>query len=146
MFTPHRPSTLIPAFVAILTFALSTPIAVHAEDQTPADEPVLAAEGQVPALTPVAGPSWDETSGYRSVEVSRAEAPVAASGATSPDDLPAALASGQRAESAHLATAPLPDASGGANSDDRIANALFGDEASGDGSVEPPHTQRRTER
>jgi hypothetical protein len=140
MFTPHRPSTLIPAFVAILTFALSTPIAVHAEDQILAGEPVLAAEGQVSALAPGAGPSWDETSGYRSVEASRAVmAPLL-------DTLPAALASITRTESALLATVPLPDASIGANSDDRIANALFDNESSGDGSVEAPCTQRRTQR
>ena len=113
MFTPHRPSTLIPAFVALLTFALSTPVAVHAEDQILADEPVLAAEDQVPALAPVAAPSGEETSGCRSVEASRA-----------------------------TITVSLPDDSVRANSDDRIANALFGDEASGDGSVEAPRTQR----
>jgi hypothetical protein len=43
---------MIPAFVVILTVALSAPIAVHAEDQILADEPVLVAEGQVPALAP----------------------------------------------------------------------------------------------
>jgi hypothetical protein len=49
----------------------------------------------------------DESSGYHAFEASRA----AARGATSPDYLPTALATGQRAESAHLATVPL---SGGA--------------------------------
>jgi hypothetical protein len=88
---------MIPAFVAILTFALSAPIDIHAEDQ-------------VPALTSVVGPSWEETS---AVEASRA-----------------------------TTTVFLPDDSVRANSDDRIANALFGEESSGDGAVEVPRTQR----
>jgi hypothetical protein len=185
----HHSRTAIAAFVAVLTFALSTPFAVNAEDQVLVEEPVLTAEDQVPALAPVAGPSWDETSGYGAVEASRATighpaasttqvpsdvrwAParvivpgasleamrvlaaqqalqsrdlgsmqedalfaVVAAGASwdetsgygsveasraanalpdvpaasvSPDFIPAALASGQRAESAHLATVPLP--------------------------------------
>jgi hypothetical protein len=108
---------MIPAFVAILTFALSAPIAVHAEDQILADEPVLGAEDPIPSLAPVAAPSGEETSGYRSVEASRA-----------------------------TITVSLPNDSVRANSDDRIANALFGDEASDDGSVETTRTQRRTER
>jgi hypothetical protein len=81
--------------------------------------------------------SWDETSGYGSVEASRAAMAlpeVPASGGTSPDYLPAALASGQRSESAHLTTVALPGAAVGADSDDRIANALFGDQSSGCGS------------
>ena len=131
MFTLHRPPTVIPAFVALLTFALSAPIAVHAEDQILADEPVLAADAQVPALAPVAGPSWGETSGYGSVEASRAAI------APPPDTLPVALANGTRPESAHLATVAFPDDSVRVNpSDDRIANALFGEKAYGDGSGE----------
>jgi hypothetical protein len=189
MPTIHHSRTAIAAFVAVLTFALSTPFAVNAEDQVLVEEPVLTAEDQVPALAPVAGPSWDETSGYGAVEASRATighpaasttqvpsdvrwAParvivpgasleamrvlaaqqalqsrdlgsmqedalfaVVAAGASwdetsgygsveasraanalpdvpaasvSPDFIPAALASGQRAESAHLATVPVP--------------------------------------
>ena len=50
MFTLHRPPTVIPAFVALLTFALSAPIAVQARDPMLAEVPVLAAEDQVPAL------------------------------------------------------------------------------------------------
>jgi hypothetical protein len=139
--------------------ALAAPIAVNAEDGVRTTEQVLAAEDQDPALAPAA-PSWDETSGYGSVEASRAAnalaalpvvittqvpsdvrwapepgpawlaasraaaarraapafpewdaarwSPVEPSQATSPDSIPAALASGQRAESAHLATVPLP--------------------------------------
>ena len=95
MSTLHRPRTVIPAFVAMLTVALSAPIAIHAEDQ-------------VPARASVVGPSWEETSA------------VEASGATT--------------------TVSLPDDSVRANSDDRIANALFGEESSGDGAVETPRT------
>jgi hypothetical protein len=65
--------------------------------------------------------------------------------ALSSDYLPAALASGWRAESAHLATLALPDDGVRAASDDRIA-ALFGDQASADGSVVAPciRTSTRT--
>jgi hypothetical protein len=50
----------IPAFVAVVAFALSTPFAVAADDQ-------------VPVLAPDTAPTWDETSGYGAVEASRAE-------------------------------------------------------------------------
>jgi hypothetical protein len=134
-------------------------------------------------LAPVAAPSWDETSGYRSVEASRATighpaastsasttqvpadvrwapagsawlaasraaaarraapdvpewdavrwSPVEPGPATNSDYIPAALASGQRVESAHLAAVSLPGEAVSVNpSDDRIAAALFGDELS----------------
>jgi hypothetical protein len=175
----HRSRTAVSVFVTVLTFAFSTPFAVHADEQIIAEEQVLAAEEQDPALAP-AGPSWDETSGYGSVEANRAAAHVhlapivgpswdetsgygsveavranighdyevsgdaatgheasaavglswddtsgygsveasraAASALLAPvaapstciDYIPAALASGRRAESAHLATVPLP--------------------------------------
>ena len=80
-----------------------------------------------PALTG-ADPTGDESSGYHAFEASRA----AARGATSPDSLLTALATGQRSESAHLATVPLPGDAVRANSDDRIANALFGDASRGE--------------
>jgi hypothetical protein len=102
--------------------------------------------GQDQALTiaAAAARSWDETSGYGSVEASRAAAsalladpgptwlaasraaaarraapafpewdagrwsPLPLCEATNPDRVPAQLARGQRAESAHLATVPLP--------------------------------------
>ena len=69
---------------------------------------------------------------------------VPASGGTSPDYLPAALASGQRSETAHLTTVALPGGAVGADSDDRIANALFGDQSSGQDTVvaDPHRTQR----
>ena len=232
MPTIYRSRTAISAFAAVLILALSVPIAVYAQEQVPAEERVLVAEDQGPALAPVAGPSWDETSGYGSVEASRAaialptlsttteanrvlvaqhalqdgdlgsmqeevlfavvaassswdetsgygaveasraanalatmsaavtasqvpsdarRAPagviapgssVAASQVTNPDYLPAALASGDRTESAHLATVALPNDSMRADSDDRIANALFDDES---GDVDAP-VRRRTQR
>ncbi len=60
MSTIRRFRTAIPAYVTMLTFALSAPITVNAEEQ-------------VLVLAPDAGTSWDEASGYRSVEASRAE-------------------------------------------------------------------------
>jgi hypothetical protein len=93
-----------------------------------------------------AGQSWDQTSGYGSVEASRAtighpvasttqvpadvrwapagtigqESSIEASVAVSPDYLPGALASGTRSESAHLATIALAVDP----SDDRVAALL----------------------
>jgi hypothetical protein len=63
-----------------------------------------------------------------------------------PDSIPAALTSGQRAESAHLATVALPDNGVRAASDDRVAAALFGDQSSAYGSVVAPciRTSTRT--
>jgi hypothetical protein len=121
------------------------------------------------------GQSWDETSGYGSVEASRAanalpaapaasttqvpadvrwapggviapESSVEARGGANPDYLPAALASGTRTESAHLATVALPDDAVRVNpSDDRIAAALFDDEPSGgeDATVAVLHRTQR---
>jgi hypothetical protein len=73
-----RIRTAIPIFVAVLAFALSVPIGVNAEEQFAVDEQTLAVEDQVPALAPAAGPSWDEMSGYSSVEASRAANALAA--------------------------------------------------------------------
>src|ERR687897_390753 len=97
MSTSHRSRTAVSAFVAVLTFALSTPFSVNAEDEVivslQEEEQVLTAApadlswdetsgyGSVEAsraaasalYAPVAGPSWDDTSGYGSVEASRAE-------------------------------------------------------------------------
>jgi hypothetical protein len=78
MSTTRRIRTAIRIFVAVLAFALSAPIAVNAEEQFAVDEQTLAAEDQVPALAPVAGPSWDEMSNYGSVEASRAANALAA--------------------------------------------------------------------
>jgi hypothetical protein len=66
MSTTKRSRTAISVFAAMFTIALSTPLMVNAEDQ------IIGAEDQVIALAPVAGPSWDETSGYGAVEASRA--------------------------------------------------------------------------
>jgi hypothetical protein len=71
----QRSRTAIPVFAAVLVFALCAPIAVNAKDE------VIAAEEPLLVAAPAA-PSWDETSGYGSVEASRAEisalfAPVA---------------------------------------------------------------------
>jgi len=100
-----------------------------------------------------AGQSWDETSGYGSLEASRVAnalpvapgasttqvpadvrwAPAGTSGpessrAASRDDLPVALGTGTRSESVHLATIALAvDAVGVNPSDDRIAAALVTD-------------------
>jgi hypothetical protein len=72
MSTIHRFRPAVSVLVTVLTFALSAPITVHAEEQVVAEEQILAAEEQIPALAAVAGPSWDESSGYGSVEASRA--------------------------------------------------------------------------
>ena len=125
----------ISACAAVLVFALCAPIAVDAEDEVRTDEQVLAAEDHDPALAPAAAvtvttqvPSdvrWAPEPGHAWLAASRAAAarraapafpawdaarwsPVEPSQAASPDAIPAALASGQRAESAHLATVPLP--------------------------------------
>ena len=97
MFTLHRPPTVIPAFVAILTFALSAPIAVHAQDQMLADE---------------ASPRAEDDPGPGAGQRPRGVRPVA-------------IAPWKRAARPSLSS--LPDDSVRANSDDRIANALFGD-------------------
>jgi hypothetical protein len=62
----QRSPKAISAFAAVLVFALCAPIAVNADDE------VIAAEEQLLVAAPAA-PSWDETSGYGSVEASRAE-------------------------------------------------------------------------
>jgi hypothetical protein len=72
MSTIHRFRPAVSVLVTVLTFALSAPITVDAEEQVVAEEQIVAAEEQVPALAPVAGPSWNESSGYGSVEASRA--------------------------------------------------------------------------
>jgi hypothetical protein len=81
------------------------------------------------------GSSWDQTSGYASVEASRVtigHSGAPAIGGTMPDYLATALASGQRTESAHLAAVSLPGEAVSVNpSDDWIAAALSGDELSG---------------
>ncbi len=63
MSTKHRSRTAMAAAGAVLAFALSAPIAVHAEDQVSAmEEPVLVTEEQGPALAPITAPAEDATS------------------------------------------------------------------------------------
>ena len=64
--------TGISTFVAILAFALSSQLFVTAQEQV-VEGQTLAAEEQVPALAPDPGPSWEEESGYLSVEASRVD-------------------------------------------------------------------------
>jgi hypothetical protein len=58
MHTIRRSRSSFMFITTLLAGALFAPVSVNAEDQ-------------VLALAPVAGPSWDEASGYRSVEASR---------------------------------------------------------------------------
>jgi hypothetical protein len=120
----HHSRTAIAAFVAVLTFALSTPFAVNAEDQVLVEEPVLTAEDQVPALAPVAGPSWDETSGYGSVEASRAAHALAVVPETSTTQVPSDV---------RWAPARV------------IASGALWDETSGYGSVEASRAARASQ-
>ena len=83
MSTIHQFRPAVSVFVTALTFAFSTPFAVNAEDEVI----VSLEEAQVLVAVP-AGSSWDETSGYGSVEASRAAASalLAAGTASSWDD------------------------------------------------------------
>jgi hypothetical protein len=69
----QRSPIVVSVFAALLVFALSAPIAVDAEDQVVTEDQVVAVVDQDPALA-LAPASWDETSGYGSVEASRAVA------------------------------------------------------------------------
>jgi hypothetical protein len=128
----HR-SRAVSSLVAVLMLTLAAPIAVHADDEVLVEEPVLAAQDQDPALAPAApvmfpaqvspdvrwapGPAWLAAS--RAAAARRVApafpawgaarwSPLPLCEATNRDSMPAQLASGQRAESAHLATVPLP--------------------------------------
>jgi hypothetical protein len=119
MFTTRRFQSAIPAFVAMLTFSLSAPIAVNAEEHVAAEEQVLAAEDQDLALAPIAGPSWDEVSGYGSVERTRINVSALWSGPVIPNQ--------EQAQAyAAAAVATLWDATSGYGSVEatRAANAL----------------------
>jgi hypothetical protein len=63
----------VSSVVAVLLLTLTAPIVVHADDQIIVDAHILAAQEQDPDLAPTV-PSWDESSGYGSVEASRAAA------------------------------------------------------------------------
>jgi hypothetical protein len=73
---------------------------------------VISGREQALAFAAAAATFWDATSGYGSVEANRAAASALVALVVAPtrcsDSVPAALASSQRAESAHLATIPLP--------------------------------------
>ena len=71
----HRFRPAVSVLVTVLTFALSTPFSVNAEDEVI----VSSQEEQVLTAAP-ADLSWDETSGYGSVEASRAEVSALLSG------------------------------------------------------------------
>jgi hypothetical protein len=83
----QRSPIVVSAFAAVLVFALCAPIAVDAEAQVITQDQLVAVVDQDPALAP-AQASWDETSGYGSVEASRAAAStlLAAGAAPSWDD------------------------------------------------------------
>ena len=160
MSTIYRSRTAISAFAAVLTFALAVPFAVNAEEQVLVPAPAgpswdeMSGYGAVEAGRAaqhalLSGDLGSTQSGLIHCRPCREEALAAllAAGTArdetrSADYLPSALASGTRSESAHLATVPLPDDAVRANSDDRIANALFGDEARGNGSAEATRTER----
>lgn len=86
MSTHHRARTVLSIFAAVLTFVLAAPNAVTAEEQILAAAPAPSAWDETSGyasveasraaasalLAPVAAPSWDETSGYGAVEASRA--------------------------------------------------------------------------
>jgi hypothetical protein len=87
-------------FAAVLTFGLSAPLTVNADDVVVGEEQVLTAAPAAPSWdetsgygsvetsratasalrAPVSGPTWDETSGYGSVEASRADVNALLSG------------------------------------------------------------------
>jgi hypothetical protein len=136
----RRSRTVISTVAAVLTFALVAPIAVNADEEViAAEEPVLAAAPAVPSwdeasgygsveasraaasalLAPVAAPSWDETSGYGSVEAIRADMNALLSGEVISDQE-------QALAFAAAAAATLWDATSGYGSVEasRAANAL----------------------
>jgi len=77
MSTSRRTRITIPTFGAVLLFVLAAPAAVNAEDE------VITAADQILAAAPAAL-SWDETSGYGSVEASRAAASALLAAGTAP--------------------------------------------------------------
>jgi hypothetical protein len=81
----NRSRTARTPVVALLTVVLSAPLAVNAQDQR-FDGLGLAAQEQSPVLAPDAGPSWEETSGYQSVEASRVDLAVVTPAASTMTD------------------------------------------------------------
>ena len=76
MSTLRWSRTGISTFVATLTVALASQLSVTAQEQVIRGQTLAAAE-QVPALAPDPGPSWEEASGYQSVEASRVDMAMA---------------------------------------------------------------------
>jgi hypothetical protein len=88
MSTIQRFRTPFLATVVVVACTLVAPLAVTAEDQgIAAENQVILEEDQVPDLAPVAGPPWDETSGYGSLEASRATIGHPASTTQVPSDV-----------------------------------------------------------
>jgi hypothetical protein len=135
MCNVHRFLSFVLALVAVLSLALAAPAAAQGDEEVRAvpagpswDETsgYGAVEASRAARAEAAiSASWDETSGYASVEATRAaigqdtswdetsgngavETSRAAGCDVTRSDVGAALAAGTRAESAHLATIPLP--------------------------------------
>jgi hypothetical protein len=121
MSTIHRYRSAFLALAALLAVALVAPVAAQVEDQSLAAAP--------------AGPSWDETSGYGSVEASRAAAPEAALGASWDETSGYARVERTRAEVSALVFGELI-----AGQDPAVAlavtDATLWDETSGYGAVE----------
>jgi hypothetical protein len=133
MFTIQRSRTTVAAFVAVLTFTLAAPIAVHAEDE------VIAAEEQILAAAPAA-PSWDETSGYGSVEASRAAASTLLTAGAAPSWDDTSGYGSVEASRALAAQRALQSNNFGSVQEEALAalvvEAMAWDETSGYGSVE----------
>jgi hypothetical protein len=130
----HRFRPAVSVLVTVLTFALSTPFSVNAEDEVIVS---LQEEEQVLTAAP-ADLSWDETSGYGSVEASRA----AASALLAPDASPSwddtsgyGSVEASRAEVSALLSGELISGRDQALAF-AAAAAMLWDETSGYGSVE----------
>jgi hypothetical protein len=143
MFTIHQCRPAVSVFVAVLAFALCTPFAVNAEEEVIVEEQ----EEQILAAAPAA-PSWDETSGYGSVEASRAEVSTMLSGE---------LISGQEQALAFAAAAAMlwdeTSGYGSVEASRAVASALFApvagpswDDTSGYGSVEASRAEMALDR
>jgi hypothetical protein len=132
MSTLHRHRTGFSAFAAVLAFVLCAPMAVNAEDEViTADEQILAA---APAL-----PSWDESSGYGSVEASRAAAYTLLAPAPAPtweETSGYASVEATRAEVSALVSGEMMTSQAQALAFAAAAAATLWDATSGYGSVE----------
>src|SRR6187431_1763008 len=73
MQTVHRFRAMFLITVVVVAFTLIAPGAITAQEESVAGEQLLAEQEQDSLLAPTV-PSWDETSGYGSVEASRTAA------------------------------------------------------------------------